>query len=444
MYQLGATNYAADFFREQEDLKTSKTNRTIAQAQEMRANSLFTRQQEVQAITDKTLQNLSDIGRGRSNSTQRAVEELAQDALADGPTRGIKGFNDNHVKQSGIGEVPDIAIQEKPQTIKLEPLDISLGKMADTIGDALMRAGYGAEGMAYAKEGIEYAAAVVEAEEKRASEQIKKSKDYMEVIDYVYEGLGDVKSQEDQDRFFQSLPEPIIAVLGPQNVEQMRQLPYSPEVVEHYRERALSTKDMYELNMKAEDAQLKADREAALAFDRAARTRIAEQRRRDQRFAAENKGKASGNNAVTVAQPNEIAQARTQVIATVFKGKMPKKGSPDEVIISSAAGSIASEAKQMAKDNPGLTYDEALTRVVTLHRGDFIKPTVEVPMQYEIGGFKIPGTKNTEKRQGPLEFKPAGSSKDKPIVFSSKADAEKARMVEGRWYKINGQLVQYK
>lgn len=441
MYQLGATNYAADFFREQEDLKTSKTNRTIAQAQEMRANSLFTRQQEVQAITDKTLQNLSDIGRGRSNSTQRAVEELAQDALADGPTRGIKGFNDNPVQQSGIGEVPDIAIQEKPQTIKLEPLDISLGKMADTIGDALMRAGYGAEGMAYAKEGIDYTAAVAEAEEKRASAQIKKSKDYIEVIDYMYEGLGDVKSQEDQDRFFQSLPEPIIAVLGPQNVEQMRQLPYSPEVVEHYRERALSTKDMYDLNMKAEDAQLKVDREAALAFDKAARTKIADQRRRDQLFIAQNKDKASGKNSVTTATGPEIGVAKTQIVATVFKGQLPKKGSPDDVIISSAAASIASEAKQMAKDNPGLTYDEALTRVVTLHRGDFIKPTVEVSMQYEIGGFKIPGTKSTEKRQGPLEFKPMGSSKERPIVLNGREQAGK--LVPGKWYTHNGRTMQY-
>lgn len=444
MYQLGATNYAADFFREQEDLKNSRTNRAIAEAQELRAQSLFSRQQEVQTITDNTLKRLSDIGSGSYNTSNQAVEALAQDALDGGPTKALPGFNNNPVKQSQLGDgdiFSQVVIDEKPRSIKLEPLDMSLGKMADAVGDALMRAGYGAEGMAYTKEGMEYISQMAEAEEKRAAEAIKQSKDFIEIANFVNEGLADVRSQEQQDAFLNSLPSSMIQALGPENVEQMRKIPYSPEVIQHYRDRALSIKETHELNMKAEDQQMRADRDAAVAFDRAARTRIAEQRRRDQIFIAENKGKASGKNAVITASGPEISQAQTRIVNDVFKGALPKKDSPDYIMLADAAQTIAAEAKQMAVDNPGLTYDQALTRSVTLHRGDFINPEVPVDRYKTFLGVEVPGTRTRGTKPGPTQFKPLGSSKQRPIVLRDRESAGK--MVPGKWYTYNGRTMQY-
>lgn len=434
MYQLGAMNKAAEFFKDQEDLASSKTQRAVMEAQSMRAESLFKRQQDVQSITDNTLRNLTGISQtGGRDTTGRAIEDLAMDSLQDSmKPGGIGNIN------SKVGKTPPIAIQE----VQTEPVDLNIGQMADRIGNTLMKAGYGAEGMAYVKEGVEYAQKVMEAEEARADAQIKKSERFVKVADYVYEGLADVRSQEDQDNFFGSLPREMIEALGVENVQQMMQVPYDPEVIEYYRDKTLSTKETYDLNLKAERVQLQADRDAAMAFDRAARNKIAEQARKDRAFAAANRAKNSGKNSVTVAQPNEISQARKQVIASVFKGVVPKAGSPDAVIIDAASASIATEAKQMAKENPGLTYDEALTRAVTLHRGDFIKPLETVKTQsYLFGSIPVPGTKGTRQKPGQMKFEPLGATKARPITVKSR---ENVKLVPGRWYKgPSGEVKQY-
>lgn len=416
MYQLGVQNAAADFFKEQEDLKTSRTNRAIAEAAELRTQSKHSRAEEVQSITDKTLKNFDRLSRGEIGDPARAVEGAAEDLVAK---------------------------SEKPfgAAAKVEPLDITLGKMADTVGNTLMQAGFGTEGMAYVKEGLEYADRIAAAEKARAEDAIKASDRYIKVADYVYEGLADVRSQEDQDRFLSQLPQEMIEAIGAENIEQMRQIPYSPDIIEHYRDRTLSTKETYTLNRLAEEQQMRADRDAALAFDRQARTRIAEQARADRAKADAAKASASGKSATITALPNEISQATTQIIATVFKGQKPKKGSPDEVIISAAANNIATEAKQMAKDNPGLTYDQALTRVVTSHRGDFITPKVTVPTEKYLFG-KIPtGIKGTREKKGSLEFAPKGSSKNRPIILTDR-DAGK-KLVPGKWYSNGSKTMQY-
>ena len=262
MYQYESKDYAAEFFTTQENLATARSNRAIAQAQERRTQSEHERTTSVRAIADQTLQNLAKIGSGQYNTTEAATTELAMDAL------GTKNPTDSLVK-SGV------MIDEKPRSIDMEPIDLTVGTMADAVGNALMRAGYGSEGMAYAKEGIDYVNKVAEAEQKQAKARIEQAKSFVETADFVYEGLADVRSQEDQDRFFASLPESIVKNLGVENVKRMASIPFTPEVIEHYREKALSTKDTYDLSLRAEAQQLTADRDAALAFDRAARTKIA-------------------------------------------------------------------------------------------------------------------------------------------------------------------------
>lgn len=423
MYQYESKDYAGEFFTTQENLATARTNRAIAQAQERRTQSEFERTTSVRAIADQTLQNLAKIGSGQYNTTEAATTELAMDAL------GTKNPTDSLVK-SGV------MIDEKPRSIDMEPIDLTVGTMADAVGNALMRAGYGAEGMAYAKEGIDYVNKVAEAEQKQAKARIEQAKSFVETADFVYEGLADVRSQEDQDRFFASLPESIVKTLGVENVKNMASIPFTPEVIEHYREKALSTKDTYDLSLRAEAQQLTADRDAALAFDRAARTKIAQQRLQEERARREATAKGGGKAGALIATPAAISQAHTKIVADVFKGRMPAKGSPDDVIIRSAAASIASEATQMAKDNPGLTYDQALERAVTLHRGDFIQPIKEEDSLLD----GLLGRTPKKVKNGPLQYKPRGSSKDRPIVIQ---DRSKVKLVPGKWYSAGGRVMQY-
>ncbi len=419
MYELGQKDYAADFFKTQEDLKNSQTNRAIAEAAELRTQSKFSREQQVQQIADNTLQNLLTLNRGGGNSTKRGVEALANDAL--------------NVGKPGDKQAPP---QINESTPKVEPADYTLGQMANNIGNALMRAGYASEGMGFAKEGIEYYANIAKAENDRANDQINRAEKFIKIADFMYENLADVTDQQQQDQFFDSLPDDVVNTLGPENVQKMRNMPFDENVIQHYRDKALSTKDTYMLNLQAERNQLTADRDAAMALDRKARAQIAEQQRRDRAAAAAAKTKGAGANAMVVAQPNEVKQATTKIVADVYKGAMPRAGSPDRVMLESAAGSIATEAKQMAKDNPGLTYDQALSRVVALRRGDFI-PT-EKQMRYTFLGMPV---SPTFKEPGPIKYQPRGESKERPIVLKSQAEAGK--LVPGRWYSFNGKTMQY-
>lgn len=262
---------------------------------------------------------------------------------------------------------------------------------------------------------------------KQEHEQAKTQLDNtIKASQHMYEVLSDSMNENEYQYNLANLPPEIVSILGEDNVAAMRELDWSPELVDFFKVKALSVKDQAQLELSARGhkraeeaaADAKLARQAALDIRRD-NLRIAEER--EKRLS-----KAGGSNVSAAPTPNERKTAEAAI------GRLIESDAQlDDASLFHLTEDIVGEAKQLLADSPGLTFPEAINRSVMAAkaRGDF----TPITSYRAFGPFRTKG-KVTGKT-----YTPRGQEQDNPLPLP----ADKSKLVKGRYYEKNGKVGQY-
>ena len=244
--------------------------------------------------------------------------------------------------------------------------------------------------------------------------------------EFFCEGLADVGNQSELDFFWANVPPEIQKIVGPEQIQQLSEIPFSPEWIDLAKVKALSTKEQAQLDLSARGhkraeeaaADAKLARQAALDIRRD-NLRIAEER--EKRLS-----KAGGSNVSAAPTPNERKTAEAAI------GRLIESDAQlDDASLFHLTEDIVGEAKQLLADSPGLTFPEAINRSVMAAkaRGDF----TSITSYRAFGPFRTKG-KVTGK-----SYTPRRQEQDNPLPLP----ADKSKLVKGRYYEKNGKVGQY-
>ena len=262
---------------------------------------------------------------------------------------------------------------------------------------------------------------------KQEHEQVKTQLDNtIKASQHMYEVLSDSMNENEYQYNLANLPPEIVSILGEDNVAAMRELDWSPELVDFFKVKALSVKDQAQLELSARGhkraeeaaADAKLARQAALDIRRD-NLRIAEER--EKRLS-----KAGGSNVSAAPTPNERKTAEAAI------GRLIESDAQlDDASLFHLTEDIVGEAKQLLADSPALTFPEAINRSVMAAkaRGDF----TSITSYRAFGPFRTKG-KVTGK-----SYTPRGQEQDNPLPLP----ADRSKLVKGRYYEKNGKVGQY-
>lgn len=244
--------------------------------------------------------------------------------------------------------------------------------------------------------------------------------------DYMYEMLSDSGNESEYQFNLANIPEDVQEILGPDNVATLKNTPWSPELVDYFKTKALSVKDQATLDMQAQGHRRQDQNAADTALFRRATLDIAKQRADAADRAQEAAKKAGGNNISKAATGDERKTAEA-AIGSIIEGDAPL----DDPSLFHLVEDVVGEAKQLVNDSPGLTFSEAVNRaaLAAKTRGDF-----EIINSYkDFGVFRTRGEPVSQK------YKPKGKAKDTPAPLPE----DRTKWVKGRYYIKNGKVGQY-
>lgn len=262
---------------------------------------------------------------------------------------------------------------------------------------------------------------------KAADDQDKvRLENMVKASDYMYEMLSDSGNESEYQFNLANIPEDVQQILGPDNVATLKNTPWSPELVDYFKTKALSVKDQATLDMTAQGLRRRDEEVANTALFRKATLDIARQRAAAADRAQAAKEKAGGNNLSKAATGDERKTAEAAI------GSIIEDGVPlDDPSLFHLVEDVVGEAKQLVNDSPGLTFSEAVNRaaLAAKTRGDF-----EITNTYkDFGVFRTKGEPTEQK------YKPKGKLKDSPAPLPE----DKTKWVKGRYYIKNGKVGQY-
>jgi uncharacterized protein YjbI with pentapeptide repeats len=378
-----------DFLKAQEDIKNSQAARKVLLAKENREQTQFDTEQEQLKIEQEAFANLSKGAKGEGVSSSSAVD-------TDG---------------------------EDPGSMLIRAGTVMLGAGAPKRGQDLM------------KSGMDFISKQSEIQKRQYDEQKVRLENMQNAGNYMYELFADSQNAGELEANLSNIPPEVVNILGVDNVERLRKIPWSPEVRDFFRDKALSVKEQASLDIQQaqldrqtmNDADLKLYRSAQLGIQR----RNADMRAQELQV----KKKTEGTNIPKAATNDQVKGAYNLIIANVMDGKLPAKDSVEDSLISGMAEDIAGRAVAMQRETPGLEYNEAIYRAVAEAKqaGDF--SIVTTPGEKHFFGADDPPTTS-------IKYKARGKTQDNPIKITGTPDPSK--LIRGRWYEFNGQVKQFK
>lgn len=247
---------------------------------------------------------------------------------------------------------------------------------------------------------------------------------------YMYEMLSDSMNESEYQFNLANIPPEIVKIIGPENVETLRNTPWSPELIDYFKTKALSVKDQAQLEMQAQGHRRAEEIAADAKTFRALTYNLSKQRvdaAERERVARE---KASGGNVSKAPTNDERTVVRGAIAEVLPEMGFAIEAKEDSLDLMGAINDLTGEAKQLLADSPGLNFTEAANRVVLAAkaRGDF-----EVLQNYrDFGLFRTEGSRETR-------YKAKGKTREAPAPLPS----DKSKMVRGRFYEANGKVLQY-
>ncbi len=203
-------------------------------------------------------------------------------------------------------------------------------------------------------------------------------------------------------------------------------VPYSPELVKQLQTATLSAKDKLKLDMDEVEQKSK-DRYRNARIGLGAQANAIRARLVD--IAEEREDRLSKAGGKPVGSPS---QGDVREAIAIMKEQYPDLKTDDAGGLR-AARAVASRAKELAREIPGLGMSGALRRAMTEMREDFLTD------QTTVAGFSIPGTRSTKFVGG---GRSAGDAMELPVGTAGGID--EAKMVVGRYYSTPRGVVQYK
>lgn len=315
----------------------------------------------------------------------------------------------------------------------LEQEDQDWGETFTSIGARLAKAGFGKRGQELIEAGIDYQKKAADIEKTGADTDAKRLEVMNTTADWVARNLGENESEFNVFRSMLKDPRNahIRENLGEDNVAILENMDWSPELVNFFRDKAISIKDQatlalterghQRLEQSARDTQTY--RQALLSINRG----NLEERRLDRI----RKEKSGGPNIGTAASAAEVATAKSVVLNSVSKLKGLTIEGEVEVAFNHMLESIAGQAKAIVAQNKGVTYAEAVEQAAMEAEaaGDFEIIEASSPKWFGL----VTETTRTPK------YERKGTSREKPLPLPE----DKSKWVRGRFYERNGKIGQY-
>lgn len=259
--------------------------------------------------------------------------------------------------------------------------DTSKGAPLEQIGALMIAGGAIKRGTEYLKAGVE----IRKKESDMLNDVETRNKTRLDNIISVgnlfSQTMGTARNQSEWEYGLQQIesrPE-VVEIFGKENFDALKKMQYDPNVAEFLNQRAMTAADRARLELQQQGN----DREERSALDmaqyRRAQTQIAQgqldARIREQEY----KEKTDGKGAATAPTEADIKAAEASVANLIFDGKVPGKDDPTYAAFKAGASDIASQARQLVKDNKGMDYGQALTRATLLSKtnGDWVAMTPE-------------------------------------------------------------------
>lgn len=159
---------------------------------------------------------------------------------------------------------------------------------------------------------------------------------------------------------------------SPEEIQQFRSLPYSPEAMSFLREQSISAADSARLEIARGNAEsLDYERQAARNH-RARMAELAEARLREQIRHNQVMEKAGGTRPANAPTVNETDLAYSVIAQEIYGGAVPEA---DKASADAGAIRLASRANELARDNPSIGWEEALQRALieSQQAGEWVK-----------------------------------------------------------------------
>lgn len=347
-------------------------------------------------------------------------------AMQNDQTDLDKKQQDLAIDQKAAQMMSDIA-KGNPTKISNPNPDDQVATYADgfrKVGANLMEMGAPNQAMKY----FQNAAALQKDEDAVANAQLNRQKGKAELLlkqsDIMARDLGDAQNEEQWNQGLDAMEQS--GIFDPAIIQQYRKIPFHPEAAATIKQRALSVKDQAQLDYQQQQEariQANADRTASIQLQRLAFDKQKEADRKREKDLSAKTGKAA-----TAPNKDELKSAEASVTNLIFNGKIPKQigdgGEDTSSYRAYQAGvqSIAAQAKQMVRENKGLSWEAAVSRATLASKaaGDW-------DIQTETHMFSDDETVTSFNGQGkqPEDALPIPMTDNKPDTSSLK---------KGRWY----------
>lgn len=316
----------------------------------------------------------------------------------------------------------------------LDSEDQDWGDTFTSIGSRLAKAGFGKRGQELIEAGIDYQKKVADIEKTGADTDAKRLEVMNTTADWVARNLGENESEFNVFRSMLKDPRNahIRENLGEDNVAILENMDWSPELVNFFRDKAISIKDQATLALTERGHQRLEQSAADLERNREALLRLNRAKLEETRLERIRKEKSGGPNIGTAASPSEVATAKSVILNSVsaLKG-IPIEGEV-EVAFNHMLESIAGQAKAIVAQSKGVaTYVEAVEQAVMEAEaaGDFEIIEASSPKWFGL---------SSETTRTP-KYERKGTSRERPLPLPE----DKSKWVRGRFYERNGKIGQY-
>jgi hypothetical protein len=311
-----------------------------------------------------------------------------------------------------------------------------MGELMVQLGTRMGQAGYGKRAQELLEAGVKYTGELSEIEKRGYDQDKVRLENMAKAGEWVAQNIGENESE--YRLFLSQLKDPnnpIARIIGEDNVQALENTPWSPDLVNYFKSKAISIKDQAQLALSERRV---ANAETATENARRigeANTAINEARLREQRLERERKEKADGSRAHTAPTKDQRGVAESAILSAVkeFGGARPKEDTPVYNEFNMAVDQIAGRAQQIVKGDKGVTFPEAVEQAVMEAQaaGDFeiVKTLSESWLPFGIG----------DSVKTSISYKRRGGTANNPLPLPE----DKSKWVRGRFYERNGKVGQY-
>lgn len=387
--------------------------------------------------------DLSRIGLEGIETAQRTLNSMAQREALTSQTviaeaEEARAAEDREIDKWAAGALDSIGRGTGvpgDHGISLGEVDDDPAAVFNAIGERYLRAGAPKRGKEFIEGGIDLRKKIADTDKVRDDKEKVRLDNMFEAGSWVAQNIGE--NEAEYAVFLSQLEDPnnpVASIIGADNVAVLKNTPWSPELTNYFRSKALSIKDQASLALTERGHSRQ---ETALNNTEAYRKQLIalnnanlEERRKE----AARKAKADGPSVSSAPTGPERDSAYTAILQNVkiFNGVAPNKGTPERTALDSMTDDVASRAKQLVKENKGLLFNEAIEQAVGEAElaGDF---AILEPAEEGFLGFGAKPAKTDYKRRG--------KDAKNPLPLPS----SKAELIPGRYYKsADGTVEQYK